>query len=64
VRKLPHDAPSEHCPEISAQEEELADLVLRVMDYSAGFNFNLGKAILAKMQYNKNRPYKHGGKKF
>ena len=64
VRKLPHDAPSEHCPEISAQEEELADLVLRVMDYSVGFNFDLGKAILAKMQYNKNRPYKHGGKKF
>ncbi|MBW1778624.1 MAG: hypothetical protein JRJ54_13675 [Deltaproteobacteria bacterium] len=45
---------------VSSVEEELADVVIRIMDFAEGRGFNLGKAILKKMKYNKNRPYKHG----
>lgn len=55
-------APSEHCPEITAEEEELADIVVRVMDYAAGHGLNLGKAFVHKMRFNALRPVKHGKK--
>ena len=41
-------------------EEELADVVIRIMDYSMQYNFNLPAAILSKMKYNEGRSYKHG----
>lgn len=39
---------------------ELADLLIRVFDFCAGFNVNLGQAILVKMEYNKKREQMHG----
>lgn len=56
--------PSEHIPEYSAIEEELADVVIRVLDLSRGFNWDVVGAIIAKMEFNKTRPDRHGGKKF
>lgn len=53
-----------HCPGFSALEVELADVVIRIMDYSHMRSLDLSGAILAKMQYNKQRPHKHGGKLF
>lgn len=47
------------CPEFSSIEIELADLVIRAMDFAAHHNLPLGNAIVAKMDYNVNRPYKH-----
>lgn len=47
-------------PEFTAEEAELADCVIRIMDYSAAFDLRLGEAITAKMAYNDGRPYKHG----
>jgi len=41
---------------------ELADIVIRVMDYCEWAGINLEAAILEKHEYNKSRPYKHGGK--
>ena len=41
-------------------EEELADTVIRIMDFAAHYNLRLGEAIIAKTEYNKTRPYKHG----
>ena len=41
---------------------ELADVVIRIMDYCSYAGIDLKKAILQKMEYNKLRPYKHGGK--
>lgn len=41
---------------------ELADVVIRVMDMSEHFGIDLLDAILKKHEYNKSRPYKHGGK--
>ncbi len=43
-------------------EEELADIVVRVLDLSGFLGFNLIKAILRKMAVNAKRPYKHGKK--
>jgi NTP pyrophosphatase (non-canonical NTP hydrolase) len=60
-----HDnPPSEHIPEFSGVEEEVADVVIRVMDFGAARNLNIAGAVLAKMDFNDARPHKHGGKKF
>ena len=38
---------------------ELADVVIRIFDFSDGMNLDLEKIILEKMSYNETRPYKH-----
>lgn len=42
---------------------ELADVVIRIADMCGHYNINLEKAIIDKMEYNKTRPHRHGGKK-
>ena len=56
--------PSDHVPEISGVAEEMADVVIRVMDYCHARDINIGKAIAAKHKFNMSRGFKHGGKKF
>lgn len=56
--------PSDHIPAFSAVEEELADVVIRILDTCFVRGYRLPEAILAKMKYNSTRPHKHGGKKF
>lgn len=56
--------PSDHIPEFSGVEEEMADLVIRVMDYAHGKKFRVAEAVVAKMAYNATRPRKHGHKAF
>ena len=56
--------PSEHIPAYSAVEEELADVVIRCMDWAAAKGYRLAEAICAKHEFNKTRPHKHGGKRF
>jgi NTP pyrophosphatase (non-canonical NTP hydrolase) len=53
-----------HIPQFSALEAELADVVIRVMDYALYRNLDLAEAIQAKREYNNTRPFKHGGKLF
>jgi NTP pyrophosphatase (non-canonical NTP hydrolase) len=43
-------------------EEELADVIIRVLDCSHGLGIDLGPVIVAKLQKNKMRGYRHGGK--
>ena len=43
-------------------KEELADIVIRVLDAAEGYGINLQDEILKKHAFNKTRPYKHGGK--
>lgn len=45
------------------QEEELADICIRIMDYCAHKGLDLASAILLKCIYNASRPYRHGGKR-
>lgn len=40
--------------------EELADIVIRVLDISGGLGVDLEKEIINKMAKNSGRPYKHG----
>lgn len=56
------DPESQKIPGFSCSEEELADVVIRAMDYAAAHNMSLGSAVIAKMKYNLCRPYKHGKK--
>ncbi len=41
---------------------ELADVVIRIMDMCGLYEINLEEAILKKHEYNKTRPFRHGGK--
>ena len=56
--------PSDHIPEFLGVEEEFADVIIRIMDMAHRRGYRLAPAILAKMQFNESRPYKHGGKRF
>ena len=51
---------SEKIPSFKNVEEELADAVIRIMDLSCGLKLDIAGAIIEKMKYNTNRPYKHG----
>ncbi len=44
--------------------EELADCCIRIFDFCGGRGIDLQKAIIAKMEKNRKRPYRHGNKKF
>ncbi|WP_163102273.1 MazG nucleotide pyrophosphohydrolase domain-containing protein [Peribacillus alkalitolerans] len=44
--------------------EELADVCIRVFDLCGSKGIDLEKAILDKMERNKSRSYKHGGKAY
>ena len=46
--------------EFSSLEEELADAVIRIMDYAFGKDLDIAGAILAKMEYNESREFMHG----
>ncbi len=41
---------------------ELADAVIRIMDYFESKGWDLEAAIKMKSDYNETRPYRHGGK--
>ena len=55
-----NNPPSDHIPEFSGVEEELADCIIRIMDMSAARNYRVAEAIIAKVEFNRSRPYKHG----
>ena len=46
--------------EFSNLEEELADAVIRIMDYAFGKDLDVAGAIVAKMEYNESREFMHG----
>lgn len=56
--------PDDKIPEFSGVEAELADCVIRILDFAAARNMRIGEAIVAKMEMNKGRENRHGGKSF
>ncbi len=51
-------------PEFSGVEAELADVVIRIMDYAQFRKLRVAEAIVAKHQMNQTRAHRHGGKRF
>lgn len=49
-----------HCPELTSEEAEAADVLVRLLDYCGHYRIDLGDAFATKMLYNLSRPYKHG----
>lgn len=47
---------------ITAIEEEVADVFIRLFDLCGKLNIDVGRVILAKMEYNRSRPYMHNRK--
>jgi acylphosphatase len=56
--------PDDKIPQFSGVEAELADAIIRIMDYSAARGHDVAGVILAKIEMNKTRPRMHGGKRF
>lgn len=54
--------PDDKIPEFSGVEAELADVIIRIMDFAVGCGLRVPEALIAKVEYNRTRTYKHGGK--
>lgn len=58
------DLRDDKIPEFSMVEAELADAIIRIMDYSTARSLRVAEAVVAKMEHNKAREQMHGGKAF
>ena len=48
--------------DINNFKEEMADIVIRVLDCVAAFESNFHKVLCDKIEYNRTREFRHGGK--
>lgn len=55
-----HNAPSDKLAGFLGVEEELADAVIRIMDFAERRGHRLAQAIEEKISYNRGRERKHG----
>lgn len=39
---------------------ELADVIIRILDFCAGYGINIDALVNMKIEYNKTRPFRHG----
>lgn len=56
--------PDDKIPGFSGATAELADVVIRIMDYAEARGFSVAGAIIEKVAFNKTRERMHGGKRF
>lgn len=47
---------------LTCAEEELADVIIRALDTAATWGIDIEKSIRVKAEFNRTRPYRHGGK--
>ncbi len=59
LRKNPYGSDSK-CPNFTNLEVELADTVIRIMDFCHAYQLDLAPALAAKARVNDARPHKHG----
>lgn len=55
---------SDHIPEFYGVEEELADCIIRILDFAEAWGLRVPGALVAKVKFNRTREHKHGGKRF
>ena len=58
------NGPDSHIPAFTCAEAEYADAIIRLMNLATSDKCRLAEALVAKQNYNRNRPYRHGNKKF
>tara|TARA_R110001632_G_scaffold227627_1_gene362270 strand:+ start:176 stop:538 length:363 start_codon:yes stop_codon:yes gene_type:complete len=65
------DSMDDKLPYRKMEEVELADTIIRILDYAGAYEYDIEGAIIEKMNFNKNRPdhfienrKKKNGKKF
>lgn len=56
--------PDDKVPAFTSVEVELADVLIRIMDWAAARGYRVAAATAAKAMMNKSRPHMHGGKAF
>ena len=54
------DKIDEHCHRFNNAEVELGDAIIRILDLAAHGGMDVPRAMLAKMEYNETREYRHG----
>lgn len=54
---------SKKLPGFPLEDEEVADIAIRLLDYAAFRGIDLDSAIEAKRKFNATREYRHGGKR-
>lgn len=54
--------PDKHCPQFDQVTVELADTIIRIMDYACFKGLPVAEALLAKSEVNRGREHRHGGK--
>ena len=52
--------PDDKIPEFNGETAELADVIIRILDYCEFYELPIVEAVLAKVAFNATRPYKHG----
>lgn len=48
--------------DLTCEEEELADIIIRALDIAKARHIDIGRVVLTKHEYNTTRSHKHGGK--
>ena len=54
----------DHIPEFTGVEAEMADVIIRIMDFGIARGYRVAEALEAKIEYNTRRERMHGGKLF
>lgn len=57
---VPHSSPTIYKP--VGVDSELADVLIRLLDMCDIWGINIYHAYIEKMEFNKTRPYQHGGR--
>lgn len=52
----------DHVPELTGEEAEFADMMIRIFHYCGRRGIDLGRAVKLKHEFNISRPYRHDKK--
>ena len=63
VQGIRKDLMDDKLPHRKMVAVELADCIIRIMDFAAGYNLDVAACLVEKMAYNTTRPFMHGDKK-
>lgn len=54
--------PDDKVPEFSGLEAELADAIIRILDFAEARKLRVAEAVIAKAKFNDGREHRHGNK--